>query len=137
MTMGLTDQSYYSICQLLVGIFILTVWENIYECSEKYICAIEFYLLSRLYHEYNYVINSSVVAPRHGKYVADGLNYNENMFLTILMKTVKLPRASTNDSHMAMHTTMSDTYISLARVFILFSDPTRAHGFIDHRKDRK
>ena len=36
---------------------------------------------------------------------------------TMLMKTVQLPGTATNYSRMAMHTTVSNTNISLERVF--------------------
>ena len=54
------------------------------------------------------------------------------------MATVQLPGVATNDSQMAIHTTMSNTYISRAKGFqknIL--DPTCSHVLIDHGKDRK
>ena len=51
---------------------------------------------------------------------------------------MQLPGTATHDSHMVMHTTMSNTYISLVRVFQKYiSEPTRAHLLIDNIKDRK
>ena len=51
---------------------------------------------------------------------------------------MKLPGAATNNSHMVMHTSMSNTCISLTREFQKhISEPTCAHGLIDHRKYRK
>ena len=54
------------------------------------------------------------------------------------MTSVKLPGADTNNSQMVIHTAMSNTYISLARVFQKhISDPTGSNGLIDHVKYRK
>ena len=56
----------------------------------------------------------------------------------MLITTVKLPGASTNDLQMVMYTSMSNIDISLAREFQKhLSDPTRAHGLIDNGKYRK
>ena len=90
-----------------------TIWENTYRCDEKYRCATALFLFSMLFHAYKILIDSGVGAPGHGKYVVDGLNTNGKRFLTMLMKTVKLPGAATNNSHMAIHTAMINTYISL------------------------
>ena len=68
-----------------------------------------------LCHEYNIVIDRGVGAPRHGKYVVDGLTDNEKMFLTMLITTVQLPGAATNTSHMVTNTAPSNTDISLER----------------------
>ena len=87
---------------------------------------------------YNNVIYRGFGTPEHGKYIVYGLNANEKMFLTILMITVQLPDASTNESQIVMHTSMSNTYISQERVFKKhLSDSTQAHGLIAHRKYRK
>ena len=56
----------------------------------------------------------------------------------MLITTVQLRGETTNDSHMAMHISMSDTEISLARVFQKYiSDPTCAHVLIDNGKYSK
>ena len=55
----------------------------------------------------------------------------------MLTTTVQLLGAANNDSQMVMHITMINTDILLARESQLFSDPTRAHGSIDHGKFRK
>ena len=55
----------------------------------------------------------------------------------MLMKNVQLPGASSYDSEMAMHTSTSNIDISLSRGFQKhLSDPTLAHGLLDHGKDR-
>ena len=91
-----------------------------------------------LSHAYNIAIDCGVGAHGHGKYVVDGLNANEKSFLTMLMTTVQLPGTATNKSQMVIHTSMNNTYISLAREFQKnISDPTRTHGLIDHRKYRE
>ena len=115
-----------------------TIWYKTYGCPEQYRCATVLYLLSVLSHAYNIVIDHRVEAPGHGKYIVDGLSDTKKSFLTMLMKTVQLPGASTNESQMVMHTTMSNTDIRLERLFqkhIL--NPTRSHALFHHGKDRK
>ena len=63
---------------------------------EQYIFPTELYLLSMLSHAYNIVIDHVVGAPGHGNYFVDGLNATNN-FLKMLMKTVKLTGAATNN----------------------------------------
>ena len=50
-----------------------------------------------LSHAYNIVINYGVGASGHGKYVVDGLNATEKKFLTMMMTTVQLTFAATNN----------------------------------------
>ena len=114
-----------------------TIWENTDGCADKYRCATALYLVSMLSHAYKTLFDSGVGSPGHGKYVVDGMNATEKN-ITMLMTTVRLPGASTNDSHMVLHTVMSNIYISISRVFQKhLSYPTRAHGLIDHVKCRK
>ena len=91
-----------------------TIWDNTDGCAEKYICATEIYLLSMLSHAYTIVIDSVIVAPGHGEYFVDFLNATYKRFVTMFMKTVQLPGESTNDSQIVIHTSMSNTDISLA-----------------------
>ena len=54
------------------------------------------------------------------------------------MTTVKLPGVDTNDSQMVIHTSISNTDISLARLFQKhLSYPTREHDLVGHRKYSK
>ena len=56
----------------------------------------------------------------------------------MLITTVNLTGAATNDLWMVMNTSTSNTDISVSREFQKYiSDPTRAHGLIDNGKDRK
>ena len=56
----------------------------------------------------------------------------------MLMKTVQLPSAPAYYSQIVIHTSTSNTDISLARKFQKHpSDPTCTHGLLDHSKDRK
>ena len=57
-----------------------------------------------LSHAYNILIDRGVEASGHGNYVVDGLKATERRFLSMLMTTVQLPGATTNDSHMVMQT---------------------------------
>ena len=91
------------------------------------------YLLSMLYHLYNIVIDCCDGAPEYGKYIIDGFNTTDKRFLSMLITTSQLPSASNNKSYMVMHTAISNTDISLERVFQEhLSYPTCALGFIDH-----
>ena len=64
-------------------------------------------------HEYNIVIYCGVGSPGHGKCFVDGLNDTDKSFLSVLMTTVLLSGAATNDLHIFMHTSISNTYISV------------------------
>ena len=68
-----------------------------------------------LSHSYNIVIYRGVGSPVNGKDVVDGLNVTDKRFLSMLTTTVQLPGVSTNNSHMVMHTSTSNTYNSLAK----------------------
>ena len=112
--------------------------KNTYGCNYQYICATVLYLLSILSHAYNFVIGRCFGGPRHGKGVIDGLNATDRRFLYNVDKTVQLTSAATNNSQMVIHTEMSNTYISLVRVFQNhLSDPISVHRFIDNGKYRK
>ena len=56
----------------------------------------------------------------------------------MLMTTVQLPGTEAYESQMAMHTSTANTDIILERVYQKhLSDPTQAHGLLDHSKDIK
>ena len=115
-----------------------TIWENIYECAEQYRYTTKLYLLSMLSHEYNILIGRGVGAPGNREDVVYGLNATKKRFPSILITTVQSTSAATNDSQMVMYTSISNKYISIAREFQKhLSNPTRAHGLIDHGKYSK
>ena len=62
-----------------------------------------------LSHVYTIAIDCVVGPPVNGKYVADGFNATDKRFLKMLMKTVKLSCAATNNSRMVMNISMSST----------------------------
>ena len=95
----------------------ITTWDNTDGSYEQYICETTLYIWLILSHAYNIVFYRGAGAPVHRKYVVDSLNATIKRFLPMLMKTVKLPGAHTNNSHMVMHTAMINTDIILARVF--------------------
>ena len=68
-----------------------------------------------LSHAYTIGINIGLGSPENEKYVVDGLNTTDKIFLTILMTTVQRPGLATNNSRVVIHTTMSNAYISIAR----------------------
>ena len=61
------------------------------------------------------IIYSGVVAPGHGNDVVGGLNDTDKRFLTMLMKTVQLPNAATNNYQMVMHTSTEKSDISVTK----------------------
>ena len=58
----------------LISADISTIWNNIYGCSDQYICDNVLYLISMLAYAYNIIIDGDVGAPVHGREVIDGLN---------------------------------------------------------------
>ena len=44
-----------------------TIWENTDRCEEQYICASALYLMSVMLQCYSVIIDSGIIAPRHGK----------------------------------------------------------------------
>ena len=68
-----------------------------------------------LAHAYNIITDHGVGVPGHEIEVVDDLNATEKSFLSVFMTTVQLTGAVYYDSHMAMHTSPENTYISLAR----------------------
>ena len=53
--------------------------------------------------------------PGHGREIVDGLNATGKWFLSMLISTVQLPGASDYESHTEIHTSNSNTDISLER----------------------
>ena len=74
-----------------------TIWENTDRCDDKYRCATALYLSSMLSHVYNIVIDSDVGAPGYGEDFINGLNSTNKRFLSMLMITVQLLGAATNN----------------------------------------
>ena len=66
---------------------------------------------------YKVIIGCGVGATGYGKYAVYDLNTTDKKFLTMLTTTVQLASASTNNSQMVIHTEISNTNISLVRVF--------------------
>ena len=96
------------------------------------------YLLSILAHAYNIIIGGGVGSLGNGREFVDGMNATEKYFLSKLMTTVQLTNTAAYDSHMVIHTSTANTDICLERKFQKhISDPTWAHGLLDHGKDRK
>ena len=64
-----------------------------------------------LSHSYNIVIDCGIGAPGHGKDVVDILSTTDKIFFTLLMRTVQLTGASSNNPQMVMHASISNTGI--------------------------
>ena len=90
-----------------------------------------------LAHAYNIITDRGVGVWGHNREIVGGLNATKKMFLSMLIKTVKLPIAVDYDSQIEMHTSTTNTYISLWREFQNnLSDPTWAHGILDQGKGK-
>ena len=50
------------------------MWYHMDGCANQYRCASAIYLLSYLASSFSIIIDIIVGAPKHGKYVVDGLN---------------------------------------------------------------
>ena len=61
-----------------------------------------------LEHEYNIILDRSVVEPVHCIEVVGGFNATYKSFLSMLMTTVQLPGAAYYNSHMALHTSTAN-----------------------------
>ena len=57
-----------------------------------------------LVHTYNIVIYRCIGEPVHGRYVFDGINATDKIFLSMLMTNVKLPGSTRYGTHIAIHT---------------------------------
>ena len=65
--------------------YLTTIWDHTNGCANRYRCETAIYLLSCLALEFSIIIDRSVVAPEHGKYVVDGLNDREKRMLKLIM----------------------------------------------------
>ena len=52
---------------------------------------------------YSVIIDRGIIAPGHGKEVADGINAIEKRYIYQLMSNVKLPVSKTSDSQIIIH----------------------------------
>ena len=59
------------------------IWETTDVCAEIYWCETKLYLLWMLSHAHDIIIYLSVGAPGNIKYVVDGLNSTEKMYLSM------------------------------------------------------
>ena len=83
---------------------LITIWESIVVCAEKYICESELCLLSVISQRYSIIIDRGISAPGNGKYVGDGHNDVYKRYIYKYMSTVKLPGSVRFDSQIKMHT---------------------------------
>ena len=73
--------------------------------------------MSVMYQCYSIIIDRGINAPRHGKYVLDGLNAVDRRYIYQLMSTVQLTGSKIFDSQMKIHTGNQKYYVSLAKEF--------------------
>ena len=69
----------------LLAPFLTTVLNNTDGCAKQYRCEYAIYLLSCIALEYCIIIDRTVGATDHGKYVVDGLNYIDKLMLKLSM----------------------------------------------------
>ena len=92
-----------------------TIWENTDGCAEQYRCASSLYLMSVMSKTYFIIIDRGIIAPEHGKEVADGLNSVDDRYIYQLMSKVQLPGSGSFDSQIKMHTGTENKDVSLAK----------------------
>ena len=85
-----------------------------------------------LAHSYNIIIYHGDEESLHSREVVNVLNDTDKRFISMLIAAVKMPGAETYNTQMGMHTSILNTYISLARTFQkhLFG-PSRENGVIE------
>ena len=81
-----------------------TLWENIDGCAEHYICATAIDQFSMLSKAFYVNIHRVIGVPEHGRELLDGINSNEESFLSQLMSSVQLTGEKRCDTQMVMHT---------------------------------
>ena len=63
------------------------------------------------------IINRGIIAPVHGKEMADGLNIIYKRYIYQCMSNVQLPGSKTFDSQILIHSYTHKNDVSLAREF--------------------
>ena len=81
-----------------------TILENTDGCAKQYRCAFALYLMSVMSQCNSIIIYRGISAPRHDKYVVDGLNTVDKIYIYKLMCNVQLPGSDRFDSQTQMHT---------------------------------
>ena len=90
---------------------------NTDDCSEKYRCTSEIYLMSVMLQCYSVIIDWGISAPGHGKEVVDGINAVDKRYIYQWMSNVQLPGSNRFDSHIQMHTSNQNNDACLAKEF--------------------
>ena len=75
------------------------MWDHTDGCSKQYPCASEIYLLTYIALNFIIIIDSSVGAPGHGKYVVDDLNVRKKMILNLSMENILSPELIRDNPH--------------------------------------
>ena len=57
------------------------MWNQTDGCAKQYRCSIAYYLMSYLSKSYQIVLDRAVDTPGHGKYVVDGFNAFQKLYL--------------------------------------------------------
>ena len=87
------------------------------------------YLFSIFSYAHGIIIDRVVGAPGHVKDVVGGLNATEKRYLSMLITTVQISNALTNNYQILMHTSTEYSDIRLAKEFKKHvSYPSRAYG---------
>ena len=64
---------------------------------------------------YSVVINCGISAPGHGKEVVNGLNAIDKRYIYQLISNVQLLGSKTFGSHILMHYSIQNNYVSLTK----------------------
>ena len=115
-----------------------TIWENNDGCAEQYRCATALNLMSVLSQRHSIIFDRGISAPGHGKYLVDGINVIDNLYIYQLMSTVKLPGSKIFEKQIIMHScTQKRMPVCLKSYKNIYIMMIRKHGVIDEGKDRK
>ena len=81
------------------------------------------------------IIGCVVEKPGHVRKVSDGLNATDKLFHSMLRTPVQLPGVEVYDTHIEIHTSSVNTYISIARELQKnLLDPSRKNSVMDQGK---
>ena len=74
------------------------MWDQTYGCAKQYMCYIAYYLISYLSKSYQIVLDRAIDTPGHGKYVVDGFNAVQKLYLATYFRMCSTPEKYKIDS---------------------------------------
>ena len=75
-----------------------TMWDQTDVCTNQYSCSIAYYLMSFLPKSYKIVLDISIDTPDHEKYVVDGFNAVQKLYLATCLRMRSTPEKDKIDS---------------------------------------